>query len=195
MAQGILSGLWNVLRRGMYGDEALVEAVAIAGRQFLERYQDKSPSNYVVEIEVCVKNMAREPVWVYRAELFGWGYGVLTVTPSDTTRLLETVKMPMPDALGYEEHFRIFEHGLPAGDEAVIPPAGTLKTTLRFHFEHSSFAHLSVARVNPEFLIKPSTPKITLLLSRVRGRRVAHLTTTTIHAATLPQRTVTKERR
>ena len=195
MSQGILSGLWNVLRRGLYGDASLVEAVAISGKQYLEKYQDKSPSRYVVEIEICVKNMTREPVWVYRAELFGWGYGVLTITPSATVALHESVKMPMPDVLGYEEHFRIFTEGLPAGEDAIIPPAGTLKTSLRFAFEHSSFAHLSVAHVNPEFLLRPATPKVTLLLSRARGRHIAHLTTTTIHAATQPHRTVMRDRR
>jgi len=195
MAQGFVSGLWNAIRRSIYGDATLVEAVAVGGRQYLEKYQDKSPSRYIVEIDFCIKNIARESLWVYRAELFGWGIGILTVSPSDTVTLEEMVKLPMPDAIGYEERFRIFAQGLPNGAEAVIAPAETLKTTLKFAFEHSSFAHAAVARVNPEFLLRPANVKITLYLSRARERTVAHLSSVSFPALTSPQRTVTRERR
>lgn len=195
MKQGFLTGVWNAIRRSIYGDATLVEAVAIAGRQYLEKYQDKSPSRYVVEVDVCIKNIAREPLWVYRAELFGWGFGILTLSPSDTVILEEMVKLPMPDAIGYEERFRIFTQGLPSGTDAVISPAETLKTTLKFAFEHSSFAHAAVARVNPEFLLRPANVKMTLFLSRVHDRDVAHLTSVSFPAVTSPQRTAVRERR
>lgn len=195
MDLGFLTSLWNAIRRSVYGDATLVEAVAIAGRQYLEKYQDKSPSRYVVEIDFCIKNIAREPLWVYRAELFGWGFGILTLSPLDTVTLEEMVKLPMPDAIGYEERFRIFTQGLPSGAEAVIAPAETLKTTLKFAFEHSSFAHAAVARVNPEFLLRPANVKITLYLSRVQERTVAHLSSVSFPAMTSPQRTVVRDRR
>lgn len=195
MKQGFLSGVWNAIRRSIYGDATLVEAVAIAGRQYLEKYQDKSPSRYIVEIDFCVKNIAREPMWVYRAELFGWGVGILTVSPSDSVTPEEIVKLPMPDAIGYEERFRIFSQGLPSGADAVIAPAETMKTTAKFAFEHSSFAHAAVARVNPEFLIRPANVKVTLFLSRVREQHIAHLTSVSFGAVTSPQRTAVREHR
>jgi hypothetical protein len=195
MKQGFLSGVWNALRRSIYGDATLVEVIGIAGRQYLEKYQDRSPSRYIVEVDFCIKNIAREPIWVYRAELFAWGVGILTVSPSDTVTVEEVIKLPMPDADGYEERFKIFPSGLPSGAEAAIGPAETLKTTLKFAFEHSSFAHAAVARVNPEFLIRPANVKVTVFLSRVREQGIAHLTSVAFTALTSPQRTVVREHR